>query len=122
MYNHLDKRQHCRKKRLLRVRKHLRGTNEKPRLSIVRSNLHIYAQLIDDAAGVTLGSYSSVHKGFDKNVKSKSKESAKVIGKQIAEIAKGKNITQMIVDRGKNKYHGLIAELVEAVRGSGINV
>ena len=69
MYNHLQKRENCRRKRVLRVRKHLSGTSEKPRLSVVKSNIHIYAQLIDDDAGVTIGSYSSVHKGFDKGIK-----------------------------------------------------
>jgi large subunit ribosomal protein L18 len=120
MYNHLQKRESCRRKRVLRVRKHLRGTSEKPRLCVIRSNLHIYAQLIDDDAGVTIGSYSSVHKSFDKSVKSKSKESAKIIGKKIAELAKEKNVANLIMDRGRNKYHGLIAELVTAVRDSGI--
>ena len=120
MYNHLQKRENCRRKRMLRVRKHLSGTSEKPRLSVVRSNVHIYAQLIDDDAGVTIGSYSSVHKSFDKSIKSKSKEAAKIIGQKIAEIAKEKNVTNMIMDRGRNKYHGLIAELVTAVRDSGI--
>lgn len=122
MYNYLKNREHCRKKRALRVRKRLCGTNEKPRLCVVRSNLHIYAQMIDDEAGVTLGSYSSLHKGFDKKIKGKSKESAKIIGQRIAELAKGKNIANMVMDRGRNKYHGLIAELVSAVRDAGIAI
>ena len=109
MYNHLRQREKCRGKRVLRVRKHLRGTSEKPRLCIIKSNIHIYAQLIDDDHGVTVASYSSMHKDFDKGVRSKSKESARVIGKKIAELAQGKNVTQMVVDRGRNKYHGLLA-------------
>lgn len=120
MYNHLRQRENCRKKRALRVRKNLCGTGQKPRLCVVKSNLHIYAQLVNDDEGVTLGSYSSMHKNFDKKVKSKSKESARIIGKKIAELAQGKNITNLIMDRGRNKYHGLIAELVTAVRESGI--
>jgi large subunit ribosomal protein L18 len=120
MYNHLQKRNDCRKKRVLRVRKPLRGTAEKPRLSVIKSNLHIYAQLIDDSAGSTVVSYSSLHKGFDKNVKGRSKEAAKIIGNKIAELAKEKNITNMIMDRGMCKYHGLIAEVATAVRESGV--
>lgn len=122
MYNYLEKREHCRKKRTLRVRKSLRGSEEKPRLSIVKSNQNIYVQLINDDAGVTISSYSSVHKDFDKSIRGRSKESAKIIGKKIAEMAKDKNVTHMVVDRGRNKYHGLLAELVTAVRESGIVV
>jgi large subunit ribosomal protein L18 len=120
MYNHLQKRNDCRIKRKLRVRKILRGTSDKPRLSVVKSNLHIYAQLIDDSAGITLVSYSSLHKGFDSGVKGKSKESARIIGTKVAEMAKEKNISSMIMDRGRCKYHGLIAVLATAVRESGI--
>lgn len=120
MYNHLQQREKCRRKRVFRVRKHLRGTGQKPRLCVVKSNLHIYAQLIDDDSGVTLASYSSLHKDFDKTLKSKSKESARVIGKKMAELAQKRQVTQMVMDRGRNKYHGLIAELVSVVRESGI--
>ena len=122
MYNYLKNRERCRKKRMLRVRKHLSGTSGKPRLSVTRSNLHIYAQMIDDEAGVTLASYSSLHKGFDKGIRGKSKESAKMIGQKIGELAKEKNIAHMIMDRGRNKYHGLIAELVSAIRDAGIAI
>lgn len=120
MYNHLRQRENCRKKRTLRVRKNLRGTGQKPRLCVIKSNLHIYAQLVDDDAGITLASYSSMHKDFDKTIRSKSKESAKVIGKKIAELAQKNNVTNLIMDRGRNKYHGLIAELVATVRECGI--
>jgi len=122
MYNYLRQREQCRDRRKLRVRKHLRGTSEKPRLCVIKSNLHIYAQLIDDERGATIASYSSMHKDFDKNVKGRSKESARVIGKKIAQLARDKNVTQMIVDRGRNKYHGLLAELVTSVRESGVVV
>lgn len=120
MYNHLSHRNDCRKKRKMRVRKHLRGTSDKPRLSVVKSNLHLYAQLIDDEAGNTVVSYSSLHKGFSKDVRGKSKEAAKIIGSKIAELAKEKNITTMIMDRGQCKYHGVVAELATAVRDAGI--
>ncbi|MEI8300585.1 MAG: 50S ribosomal protein L18 [Chlamydiota bacterium] len=120
MYNYLEKREKCRKKRALRIRKHLRGTSDKLRLSVVKSNLHLYAQLIDDDMGVTVGSYSSLHKEFDKEIKGKSKTAAKVIGQKIATLAKDVNVTKLVMDRGRNKYHGLIAELVTAVRDAGI--
>ncbi|MBM3191973.1 MAG: 50S ribosomal protein L18 [Chlamydiae bacterium] len=120
MYNYLEKRNECRRKRALRVRKHLRGTAEKLRLSVVRSNAHLYAQLIDDDKGVTVGSYSSLHTGFDKEIRGKSKTAARVIGHKIAALAKEANVTNLVMDRGRNKYHGLIAELVTAVREAGI--
>ena len=120
MYNHLSHRNDCRSKRKLRVRKHLRGTSDKPRLSVIKSNLHLYAQLIDDEAGNTIASFSSVHKGFSKDVKGKSKEAAKIIGAKIAELAKEKNINCMIMDRGQYKFHGIVAELATAVREAGI--
>lgn len=104
------------------MRKALRGTDQKPRLCVVKSNFHIYAQLINDEKGVTVASYSSMHKEFDQKIKGKSKESARVIGKKIAELAQANHVTQMVMDRGRNKYHGLIAELVSSVRESGISI
>ena len=122
MYNYLNKRNQVRKKRAQRVRKHLRGTLEKPRMSVSKSNRHLTVQVIDDETGVTLVSFGSNFKDFDKNVKARSKESAKLIGIKIAEGAKSKNIQQMIFDRGRFKYHGIIAELVTAVRDSGLKI
>lgn len=108
-----------RKRRMMRVRKHLRGTAAKPRLSVIKTNKHITAQVIDDENGVTLFSSSSL----EKNAKlKKSREVAKQIGEQIAEKAKSKKIDQVIFDRGPFKYHGLLAELADGARGKGLKL
>ena len=122
MYNYLSKRNEVRNKRKLRVRKHLRGTAQKPRMSVEKTNKNITVQVIDDEKGLTLVSYGSRSKDFDKQIKPKSKESAKVIGKKIAEAAKSKSIDQVVFDRGRFKYHGIIAELVDAARDAGLKI
>lgn len=115
------KNQELRHKRALRVRKHLRGSAEKPRLCVVKSNKHIQAQLIDDSTGSTLGAVSTNSKELRKtDFTSKNKASAKKLGEQIAEIAKAKNIKEVIFDRGPFKYHGVLAELAEAARAGGL--
>lgn len=109
------------KKRGWRVRKHLHGTAERPRLSVHKSNAHISAQLIDDDNGVTLGSVATFGKEFrDTEFKKKNKVSARKLGETIAELAKQKNITTVIFDRGSFKYHGILAELADAARSSGL--
>lgn len=111
-------RKKSRKTRVLRVRKVLRGSAEKPRLSVSKTNNHIYAQVINDEAGITIvgfGTQSKSCKG-----KQKSKDSAREIGKQIAELAKAKNIDKVVFDRGRFKYHGLIAELANSAREAGL--
>lgn len=122
MYNYLNKRNEVRKKRKLRVRKHLRGTAEKPRMSVEKTNKNLSVQVIDDEKGVTLLSYGTRSKDFDNKAKAKSKESAKVIGVKIAEIAKSKQIEKVVFDRGRFKYHGIIAELVSAARDAGLKI
>jgi large subunit ribosomal protein L18 len=118
----MDKSKKCRdrarKSRVMRVRKKLHGSAEKPRLSVSKTNCHIYAQLIDDEAGITLGGFGTLSKSCSE--KRKSKKSAQLIGKQIAEIAKGKNINAVIFDRGRYKFHGLIAELANSAREAGL--
>ena len=111
--------------RRLRRRNHVRskvvGTAERPRLSVFRSSKHIYVQLIDDHAGVTLGAASSliadVKSGFKScgNIKA-----AEVVGKKIAEVAKEKGIAKVAFDRGHYKYHGRIKALADAARKGGL--
>jgi len=114
-------RQKVRRRRTMRVRKKLQGSSLRPRLSVVKSNNHIQAQLIDDEAGVTLGSTSTLSKEFRKTeFNMKNKASAKKLGEKIAEIAREKNIKEVIFDRGRFKYHGILAELADAARGSGL--
>jgi large subunit ribosomal protein L18 len=109
----------ARRSRQLRVRKRVQGTAAKPRLSVYRSNDHIYAQLIDDVAGHTLASASSleadVAKGEDGKV-----GVAKQVGELIGERAKAAGITTVVFDRGGNRYAGRVAALAEGAREAGI--
>ena len=107
-------------KRALRVRRALRGSSVKPRLSVMKSNQHIAAQLIDDESGTTLVSASTLMKKFRTKTLGNNKAAAKLIGAELAERAKEKNITAVIFDRGFYKYHGVIAELANAAREGGL--
>lgn len=121
MNNQVVKSSQLRKKRALRVRKHLRGTSVKPRLTVVKSNCHIQAQLIDDETGTTIGSIATFSKQFkDTEHGRRNKASARKLGEQIAEIAKSKNIKEVVFDRGPFKYHGILAELADAARAGGL--
>ena len=109
-------------RRRYRVRKPLKGTAERPRLSVFRTHKHIYAQIIDDASGKTLAAASSVDRqlrdsvGFGGN-----KQAAEVIGKAVAERAKAAGVTQVCFDRGSFKYHGRVAALADAARAAGLD-
>lgn len=116
-----NRRRASRATRVLRVRKPLRGSAEKPRLSVSKTNVHLYVQLIDDHKGETLGGIGTMSKtvrsvGHQK----KSKESARYLGTEIAKIAKEKQIERVVFDRGPCKYHGIIAELAQAARAAGL--
>ncbi len=111
-------RNRARKSRVFRVRKNLHGSAERPRLSVSKTNCHIYAQLIDDDKAVTLAGFGTLSK--TSSVKKKSKETAREIGKQIAELAKKQNINSVIFDRGRYKFHGVIAELANGAREAGL--
>jgi len=103
-----------------RLRTRISGTAAKPRLSVFRSNKQIYAQLIDDEAGVTLASCSSREKDLNLQAVSKT-ESSKEVGKKLAEIAKSKGIEVVVFDRGGYKYHGRVKALAEGAREGGLN-
>lgn len=121
MINELIKRNVRRRRRKLRVRKQVRGTAEKPRLSVFKSNMHLFAQLIDDDKGITIASAGTIMKDFrNKNLGKKSTDSAKLIGVMLAEAAKQKNIATAVFDRGFNKYHGLLAVVADAARETGL--
>lgn len=121
MINQQQKNYQLRVKRSLRVRKHLKGTSVKPRLCVVKSNCHIQAQLIDDETGKTLGGTATFAKEFRKTeFNRKNKASARKLGEHIAEIAKSKNIKEVVFDRGPFKYHGILAELANAARAGGL--
>ena len=110
-----------RKRRSFRVRKAIKGTSEKPRLSVTRTLKHIYCQLIDDSVGQTLASASTKEKDVVTEVKFGGNcDAAAVVGKTLAERAKSKGIEKICFDRGRFKYHGRIAALADAVREGGI--
>lgn len=121
MNNQLIKSKEKKHRRSLRVRKHIHGTSSKPRLSVFKSNSHIQAQLIDDESGTTLGSIATFSKEFkETEFGKKNKASARKLGERIAEIAKSKNVKEVIFDRGPFKYHGVLAELAQAARAGGL--
>ncbi|MBS0620275.1 MAG: 50S ribosomal protein L18 [Verrucomicrobia bacterium] len=121
MINELGKRNKRRSRRTMSVRKHLRGSSEKPRLSVFKSNKHLFAQLIDDEKGITLASAGTVTKEFrGKKIAGRSKEAAREIGKALAEAAKKSNIQRFVFDRGYYKYHGLLAEIADSARELGL--
>jgi large subunit ribosomal protein L18 len=105
-----------------RVRRHIRGTTERPRLAVFRTHKHIYAQIIDDSAGRTLASASSMDKqirdavGFGGN-----KQAAEAIGKAVAERAQAAGVKKVCFDRGEFRYHGRVAALAEAARAAGLD-
>ena len=108
------------KDRQQRVRFKAKKISTRKRLSVFRSNNHIYAQLIDDNKGLTLASSSST----EESIKSKNlsrKDTAELIGKNIAKKIISKGIEKVAFDRGKYKYHGLIKILAEAARVEGLN-
>ncbi|HIS04845.1 MAG TPA: 50S ribosomal protein L18 [Candidatus Fimenecus stercoravium] len=109
----------ARQKRHKRVRAKISGTAACPRLDVFRSLQHIYAQLIDDVAGVTLVAASTTEKDFTAyggNV-----EAARAVGKLLAERAAEKNIKDCVFDRGGYVYHGRVAALAEGAREGGLN-
>lgn len=116
MENRLRKRNERRSRRLARVRNSVRGTAEKPRMSVFKSNRHLTVQMIDDDSSKTLFSVSTMTDSVGK----KSKEAAKQIGLKVAELAKNKNIQEIVFDRGFHKYHGLLAELANSAREAGL--
>lgn len=101
-----------------RIRRKVSGTAERPRLAVHYSNQHIYVQVIDDVAGKTIASASTLDKSFEKA--SSNIESAQKVGALIAERAKGSNISAVVFDRGGHLYHGKIKALADAAREAGL--
>ena len=119
MVNKPDKNE-ARLRRHRRVRGKISGTAERPRLDVFRSSKHIYAQIIDDVAGVTLVSASSMEKGFEGfggNI-----EAAGKVGKMIAEKALEKRIKTVVFDRGGFVYHARVKALAEGAREGGLEL
>jgi large subunit ribosomal protein L18 len=104
-----------------RVRKHVAGTPERPRLNVFRSLAHIYAQVIDDVSGRTLVSASTVEAELKSELAGKKKaEQAKRVGAAVAARAKAKGVTRVVFDRGGYKYHGRVKALADGAREGGL--
>ena len=107
--------------RHLRVRGKVQGTAERPRLAVFRSLNHIYAQVVDDAAGRTLVSVDSRSPDFQSRAKSGGNvAAARIVGELVAQKAKANGIGRVVFDRGGYQYHGRIKALAEAARAGGL--
>ena len=109
----------ARRKRHQRIRLHLAGTQDRPRLAVFRSLNHIYAQVIDDASGKTLAAASTVEKELKGSSSTKTEEAA-VVGRLLAERAKAAGIERVVFDRAGFRYHGRIKSLADAAREAGL--
>ncbi|QDX92161.1 50S ribosomal protein L18 [Brevibacterium sp. JNUCC-42] len=118
MFTKSDKNK-ARKKRQLRIRKRVMGSAARPRLNVFRSSKHIYAQLIDDVAGTTLASASSLDKELNLSNGSNI-EAATAVGNLIAARAQEKGLTEIVFDRGGYLYHGRVKALADAAREAGL--
>ena len=108
-------------KRHYRIRNHVAGTPARPRLSVFRSNKHIYAQIIDDAAGNTICAASTMEKTIVGKLDSTSNvEAAAAVGKALAEKAKAKGVESVVFDRGGYIFHGKVKALADAAREAGL--
>jgi len=113
------KKQMARLRRHHRVRKVVRGTAERPRLAVFRSNKHVTVQVIDDVAGRTLASASTVQADL-RSSPTGNKAAAAAARPQVAERARAAGVTKVVFDRGGNLYHGRVAAVAEAAREAGL--
>jgi large subunit ribosomal protein L18 len=111
-----------RARRKLRIRKHVTGTAERPRLTVFRSSKHIYAQVIDDAESRSLAAASTLTKALAEELAEKTKtECAQVVGAAIAKICLERGITKVVFDRNGYDYHGRVSALAQAARDAGLD-
>jgi large subunit ribosomal protein L18 len=110
-------RSYLRKARHVRIRKHLAGTPERPRLAVFRSSKHLYAQLIDDVNRVTLAAASTTEKDLKAT---DTVDGAKTVGQALAKRATEKGVKRVVFDRGGFQYHGTIASLADGAREGGL--
>ena len=103
-----------------RLRRHLSGTAQRPRLSVFASLNHIGVQVIDDEKGITLASASTVQDKFEELKGTGNIEAAKAVGKLIAERARAAGVEEVVFDRGGHVYHGRVQALAEAAREAGL--
>ena len=118
----MSTRDEARWRRKMRVRKKIKGSSERPRLSVFRSNMHIYAQLIDDGAGKTIASVSTLSPKFREKLASASgkKEKAMILGEVLAELAKQRGIERAVFDKRWYRYHGRVRALAEGAKKAGL--
>jgi large subunit ribosomal protein L18 len=110
-----------RERRKLRIRRRIEGTVERPRLSVFRSAKHIYAQVVDDAAGTTLAHSSTLSRDVRTEVTDVNKlDAAKKVGQAIAKLLLAKGIDKVVFDRNGYLYHGRIRALADAARAAGL--
>lgn len=110
----------ARKRRKIRIRKKIAGTADRPRLVVFRSNMHIYAQIVDDEAGSTLAGTSTLVLRKNELGAHCNKAGAELVGKEIARLAKEKNITSVVFDRNGYIYHGRIKAVADGAREAGL--
>ncbi|MBN2509823.1 MAG: 50S ribosomal protein L18 [Spirochaetales bacterium] len=111
-------RKRCQRKQ--HIRKTIKGTSELPRMSVFRSNKHMYVQVIDDIGGVTIAHVNTMEKEYN-SLKNKVADAAK-LGAAIGVRLKEKNISQVVFDRNGFKYHGIIKAIADGARESGIRI
>jgi large subunit ribosomal protein L18 len=109
----------ARRKRHDRIRLRVEGSASRPRLAVFRSNIHIYAQVIDDGTGKTLAAASTVEKELRGSKQTKTEEAA-VVGRLIAERARSAGVERVVFDRAGFRYHGRIKSLADAAREAGL--
>jgi large subunit ribosomal protein L18 len=114
-----QKKQEARQRRHRRVRKVVRGSAERPRLAVYRSNRHVVAQVIDDMSGRTLAAASTVEPGLRAGATG-NKAAATAVGSLVAERALAAGVSKVVFDRGGFRYHGRVAALADAARAAGL--
>ena len=111
----------ARQRRHRRVRKKVRGTPQRPRLSVFRSSRHIYAQLIDDVSGRTIAAASTME-ADERSGATGNRDSAKAVGTRVADRSKAAGVTAVVFDRGGYRYHGRVAAVAEGAREAGLEL
>jgi large subunit ribosomal protein L18 len=111
----------ARQRRHRRVRKSVRGTAQRPRLAVFRSNRHVYAQLVDDVAGRTIASASTMESTARRG-SSATVDAAKQVGERLAERAKAAGVGAVVFDRGGFRYHGQVAAVADGARSGGLEL
>jgi large subunit ribosomal protein L18 len=111
-----------RDRRKTRIRKKVKGTSERPRLSVFRSNRHLVLQAVDDVSGKTIVSAQTVEKELQGRFAGNNMEAATGLAATLAERAKAKGITKMVFDRSGYAYHGRVKKVAESLRENGITI